>query len=183
MMFFKKQLLSETEFSEKFTKELLKRVTGLKISSIDKLEIKTEFQDSKDFRHFLDNCYSEYINEPKSETEIIKRYVNGACDIYLPKEIIKVERILPIIKDRRFVNELKKINPEFETNQIFESYNDEIFIFYAEDKENSIHYISIEDLKELDFSAENLKTKSIENLENYITIERHGENGDRKSVV
>ena len=176
-MFFKKKLLSQTEFSEKFSKELLKRVIGLKINSIKNLEIKTEFEGSNDFRHFLDNCYLEYTNEPKAITEIIERYINGACDIYLPKEEVKIERILPIIKDKRFINDLRKINPEFEKNHIYESYNDELFIFYAEDKENSIHYISIEDLKKIAFSRENLKTKAIENLENYISIERHGENG------
>ena len=46
-----------------------------------------------------------------------------------------------------------------------------------EDKENSIHYLSIADLEEIDFPEENLKIQSLENLHNYISIERHGENG------
>jgi uncharacterized protein YtpQ (UPF0354 family) len=176
-MFFKKKLLSETKFSEKFSNELKKRVIGLEIISINELEIKTKLGNKEGSRHFLNNSYSEYLKEPKSINEIIERYVIGASDVYNPKDIVKIENILPIIKDKRFIEELKRINSGFEKSHIFESYNNELFIFYAEDKENSIHYISREDLLNIDFSEENLKTKSLENLNNLITIERHGENG------
>lgn len=176
-MFFKKKLLTETEFSEKFTKELMKKVIGLKVISISNLEIRTEYENSNDYKHFLNNCYSEYTNEPKSINETIEKYLSGASEIYLPEENVKPERILPIIKDKRFVEDLRQINPEFAQNHIYEPYNDEIFIFYAEDRENSIHYISRNDIEKIDFLEENLRQKSIENLENLISIERHGENG------
>lgn len=52
-----------------------------------------------------------------------------------------------------------------------------MFVFYAEDRENSIHYISKNDLEEINFSIEDLKEKSIENLLNSFEMKRHGENG------
>ena len=51
-MFFKKKLLSETEFSEKFAKQLTKKVKSLKIISINELEVKSEFNEGK-HQHFL----------------------------------------------------------------------------------------------------------------------------------
>ena len=50
-------MLNEIEFSEEFAKRLIKKVEGLKIDSINGLEIKTEFENSNEYKHFLDNCY------------------------------------------------------------------------------------------------------------------------------
>lgn len=176
-MFFKKKLLSENEFAKKFAKELLKKVNGLRITSIRNLEIVAEYKGVNDYKHFLDNCYLEYIGEAKLINEIIERYINAAYEIYLPKENVNPGRIFPIVKDKRFIKGLREANVDFEKSHIFESYNDELFVFYAEDRENTIHYLSKDDLKDINFPIDNLKEKAIENLENSIKIERHGDNG------
>lgn len=175
-MFFKKKPLSETEFSKKFAKLLVKKVKGLEITSIKELEIKSEF-DGRNSQHFLDNAYSEYENDPKLIKQIFQKYLNGLSEMFLPKELLKEDRILPIIKDKRFIKSLEEINPDFEANHIYEFYNDEIVIFYAEDKENSIQYISREDLMEINFPIENLYKKAIQNLSDQFQMKRHGENG------
>jgi uncharacterized protein YtpQ (UPF0354 family) len=175
-MFFKKKPLNEAEFAEKFAKQLIKKVKGLKISSINNLEIKSEFNDGE-HQHFLNNAYSEYINDPKFIKKVIEKYVNGTTDMFLPKQLLNVERILPVIKDRRFIKSLENINADFKKNHIFKFYNDELIVFYVEDRENSIHYIAEDDLEEINFPIENLKEKAIENLLNNIEMERHGEDG------
>ena len=175
-MFFRKKLLDETQFSERFTKQLIKKVKGLKIISINNLEIKSEFNEGK-HEHFLNNAYSEYINDPKLIKKIIEKYVNGTFAMFLPKKLLDIERILPVIKDRRFVKSLEDINADFEENHIYEFYNDELIVFYVEDRENSIHYISKDDLEEINFPIENLNEKAVENLSNNFEKKRHGENG------
>ncbi|MFQ6602526.1 DUF1444 family protein [Flavobacterium sp. C3NV] len=175
-MFFKKKPLKETEFAEKFAKQLLKKIKGLKITLINELEVRSEFNGGA-HKHFLDNCYSEYIADTKSIKKTIEKYIVSIAEIYLPKEFVKVERILPIIKDKRFVKSLEEINVDFRKSHIYEPYNDELFVFYAEDRENSIHYISKNDLEEINFPIEDLKEKSIENLLNSFEMKRHGENG------
>lgn len=175
-MFFKKKLLSETEFSEKFAKQLTKKVKGLKIISINELEVKSEFNEGK-HQHFLNNAYSEYINDPKFIKEIIEKYVKGTFAMFLPKELLDVERILPVIKDRRFIESLEGLNADFEENHVYEFYNEELVVFYVEDRENSIHYIAKDDLKEINFSIENLREKALENLSNNFEMKRHGESG------
>ena len=117
-MFFKKKLLSELEFSKKFSKKLIQKVKGLKIVSINELEIKSHFNEG-DYQHFLDNAYSEYLNEPKFVKEIIQKYLNGISEMFLPEELLKVERILPIIKDKRFLKSLEELNSDFENKVNF----------------------------------------------------------------
>lgn len=111
-MFFKKKPLKETEFAEKFAKQLLKKIKGLKITLINELEVRSEFNGGA-HKHFLDNCYSEYIADTKSIKKTIEKYIVSIAEIYLPKEFVKVERILPIIKDKRFVKSLEEINVDF----------------------------------------------------------------------
>lgn len=176
-MFFRKKKLSEIEFAKRFAKQLAEAVIGLEIVSINDLEIRTKFEDSGEFTHFLDNCYSEYSNDPKAIKETIERYVIGAKSLYLPKEPIQLDRILPVIKDHRFISDLKEINPEFEDKHVYEPYNSELFIFYAEDKDHSVNYLTQEELKSVAISREHLKSKAIENLKNIISIESHGDNG------
>lgn len=176
-MFFKKKLLSENEFAKKFANELIKKVKGLKINSINNLEIVTELNGISDYKYFLDNCYSEYVRDPKLVNDIIERYLRGASEMYLPKENVNIDKIIPIIKNKRFVKSVKEINASFEQDHILEAYNEELFIFYAEDKEESIYYLSNQDLKDINFPIENVKEKAIENLKNTVKFRREGKDG------
>ncbi|MRX68302.1 Protein of unknown function [Flavobacterium resistens] len=175
-MFFRKRLLSEGDFAAKFAKQLIKNNKGLKIISINELEVKSEFNEGE-HQHFLNNAYSEYVNDPKFIKRIIEKYVNGLSSMFLPKELLDAEKILPVIKDRRFIKSLEDINADFEKNHIYEFYNEELIVFYVEDRENSIHYLSKDDLEEINFSIDNLRRKAIENLSNNFEMKRHGENG------
>ena len=170
------KLLSELLFAEFFASRLVHKVAGLKIAKIEGLEIQTEYDVNSDFKHFLDNAYKEYLGETEELEEIITRYLNTSNSLYFKSdENININDILPVIKDYRFVAHLKEINPDFEQHIIFEKYNEELFIFYVEDSETNISYLNKEDLATLNISFTDLKSKAIENLENSINIERHGE--------
>lgn len=175
-MFFKKRLLTETEFTLKFTNKLSKNLSGLKIISVSELDVKSEYN-GVEHHFFLNNAYSEYLMDPKSIKETIEKYLKSAFETCQPKEAVNINKIFPIIKDKRFLNNLREITSEFEKKHIYEFYNDELVIFYAEDKEHSIQYISKEDLDGVNFSLERLKEKAVENLESSLKIERHGEDG------
>lgn len=170
------KLLPEFSFTALFASRLVDKVDGLQILKIDELEIQTEYDRRSDYKHFLDNAYKEYLGEPEELEEIITRYLNTSNSLYFKSdENININDILPVVKDYRFVESLKEINADFEQNIIFEKYNEELFIFYVEDTETNINYISKEDFTTLNISFTDLKSKAIENLENSINIERHGE--------
>lgn len=170
-------MLTETEFSQEFANRLIKKVEGLKIVSINKLEIQTEFENSNDYKHFLDNCYSEYIREPEEIEEIMEKYLNAADSLYKTKQTLSINDILPVIKDERFIQSIIEINPDFQKNHTYEKYNDKLYIFYVEDTETNINYLTQDDFKKLNIEQSQLKKIAIENLSNSIEIERHGENG------
>lgn len=176
-------MLTEIQFSEKFAKRLVEKVNGLKIYSMNGLEIQTEYENSNEFKHFLDNCYSEYLREPEEIEEIFLKYLNSAESIYKPSENINISDILPVIKDERFLKNIEEINPNFELDYIFEKYNNELYIFYVEDTETNINYLTKDDFEKLNIEKEELQKIAIENLSNSVEIEKHGEDGYYMLIV
>lgn len=170
-------MLNEIEFSTEFAKRLTEKVEGLKIFSINGLEIQTEFENSNEYKHFLNNCYSEYLREPESIEEVFEKYLNSSSSLYKPNGNINISDILPVIKDERFLQSILEINPNFEKNHTFEKYNSELYIFYVEDTETNINYLTQEDFEKLNVEKSELRRIAIGNLSNSIEIERHGENG------
>ena len=172
------RLLNEKEFTEMFAEKLCEKNEGLKISFLRHLEVETEFNGSSGTRHFLDNAYLEYQSNSNDLDEILTRYLKVSDSLYNYKtDFVNVNDILPVIKDLRFIEHLKEVQPDFEDNLLFEKYNDELFIFYVEDTETNINYLNREDFLSLQMNFSDLKLKSIENLENSVKIEKHGENG------
>lgn len=96
-------MLTESEFVEKFAQRLVQKIDGLKIHSTNHLEIRTEFQGSNEYKHFLDNCYSEYLRYPDEIEEIFERYLNVGKSFYEIRKEINLKNILPVIKDGRFI--------------------------------------------------------------------------------
>ncbi len=176
-------MLTESEFVEKFAQRLLQKIDGLKIYSINHLEIRTEFQGSNENKHFLDNCYSEYLRDPNEIEEIIERYLNVGKSFYETKKEININNVLPVIKDGRFIQNLIDFDNNFENNIVFEKYNDELYIFYVEDTETNINYLTQEDFEKLNIEKSELKNIAIENLSNSVEIEKHGEDGYYMLVV
>ncbi len=170
-------MLNETEFSEEFAKRLIQKVDGLKIYSINGLEIQTEFENSNEYKHFLDNCYTEYLREPEEIEEIFEKYLNSSDSLYKPKLTLSINDILPVIKDERFIQSIIELKPDFNKNFIYEKYNDELYILYVEDTETNINYLTQEDFTKLNIKQSELKEIAIENLWNSVELEKHGENG------
>ncbi len=176
-------MLTESEFSKEFANSLLQKVDGLKIFSIEGLEIQTEFEGSSEYRHFLNNCYSEYLRDPEDIEEIFIKYLNATNSIYRTSENIKLNDILPVIKDGRFLQSLITLSDNSEENNVFEKYNTELYIFYVEDTETNINYLKKEDIDNLNISLDELRDIAIENLLNSVEIEKHGEDGYYMLVV
>lgn len=176
-------MFTESEFSKEFVSRLTQKVDGLKIFSINGLEIQTEFEGSTEYRHFLDNCYSEYLRNPDDIEEIFIKYLNAADSIYQINDNINLNNILPVIRDGRFLQNLRDLHDNFEENNVFEKYNDELYIFYVEDTETNIKYLDKEDFENLNLNLDELKEIAIGNLLNSVEIEKHGEEGYYMLVV
>ena len=58
--------------------------------------------------------------------EILERYSEGSKILYSEKKAIDIKRIIPIIKDERFVLEMQNLIGEFENKHLFEKYNSDL---------------------------------------------------------
>lgn len=172
------KILTEIQFSNYYFEKLSKKVDKISLVNIETLQIKTQDNKGGKYSHYLNNAYSEYCLDPEELDEIIERYTNGSKNMYLGKEPIKLDRIVPIIKDHRFVSELSDLTVDFEESHVFEKYNSDLFIFYAEDLENTISYLQKEDLRSLNIDIFQLKELAINNLNLIIeNIERNSNQG------
>ena len=174
---FKNTTLSEAEFSKKFATALQKKVLGLEIVSIHDLTIHTQFRQSKKYNHILSACYTEYLKNPTAISSIVEKSINGIREFYDSKTSISIDRILPVLKDKRFLDHLESLHPGHEITHVYQKYNSELYIFYVEDKEDTITYLTQKHLQMLRLCPEYVKTKALENLKDVLVIERHGENG------
>ena len=176
MLNFLKKKNKELLFTEKYFECLNKLIENLTLIELSELIIKTEYNDEIK-THYLDNAYSEVLRG-SNETEIIEKYLESTISLYQPKSKLDTERIIPNIKDSRYLTELKNINNGKIESLVYEKYNEDLYIFYAEDLEHSIEYLNQEDLTENNIQINSLKELSVNNLMDTIpNIERNGDNG------
>ncbi|MCB9278070.1 MAG: DUF1444 family protein [Lewinellaceae bacterium] len=167
----------ELQFTRLYFKKLKKKIQGLALVSLKELEIKTKFK-GNDLTHYLNNAYAEYVREKYDKNEIIDRYIRAALTLYQPKPEYSHDRIVPNIRDRRYLEELRRIRQNKEIEYVYEEYNDELYIFYAQDTEHSISYLVKDNIEEYSIETAGLKERAIKNLLNILpNIESQGENG------
>lgn len=169
------------EFTKEYFDSLTNRFPAAKFTMIDDSTIQSKFQD-EDIRISVDNAYKEYQNEPDSLREILSRYLNVTSEAYNPKEAISINGIIPIIKPVSYLQDIKnaasKMGATKDVEGVYERYNDQLIIVYAEDSKNSIRYLTKEDLQSLSINKDSLKQLSIRNLDRLlINITRQGGDG------
>lgn len=135
-----------------------------------------------EYKYYLDNAYKEYKLQPDSIKSIIDRYIKSAVDFYPESKKIDIHRIVPIIKPISHLNDLKSMSKEQGHEQepwiIYEKYNDDLIIVYAEDTEKNIRYFNENDFKNLNISKDTLLQFALNNLKSILPkIERTGDNG------
>lgn len=157
------ELLSQNEFTELIIKKLIERIKGVKIISKESLIIVTEYKDEKiTYKYF--KCYEEYLKHPTELDRILNSYVNVTYDAHIHKGApLETSKIFPMIRNKDFLKTVSESEHDFE-KIIFDHYNEELLVFYVEDRENSIYFVRQTDVLNLNYSIEYLKKKAIENL-------------------
>ena len=108
MINFFKRPSKELKFTKEFFILLSKNVSDLELVSLKDLEIRTKHKE-RELTHYLDNAYSEYLRNENEKEEILDRYIASTLDLYKPKDKFNLDRIVPVIKDSRYINELKRL--------------------------------------------------------------------------
>ena len=102
-------VLSPKQFTDAFIFELKKAYPKSEIIKKGDLELRVKNQDSSDHSVFLDNAYDSYKQDPSQLQDIIARYVVSAVEtLNYNKDTIDINRIVPIIKDIPWIDEIKQ---------------------------------------------------------------------------
>jgi uncharacterized protein YtpQ (UPF0354 family) len=169
------------EFTNQYFDSLTKRFPTAKFTIVDDSTIESKFNDN-DIRISIDNAYKEYQAEPDSLPKVLTKYLTVASELYSPKEKISIDRIVPIIKPISYLDDIKSVASKMGATKdiegVYEKYNDQLIIAYAEDTKNSIRYLTHDDIRALSVSEDSIKQIAIRNLDKLLTnIQRKGGDG------
>lgn len=176
----KKDVLSATEFANKYLFALKKNNHSVDYSLAPDLSVNAKYNGS-DYTHFSDNAYREYLIDPDSIDQVIAKFTQTANEVYKESKRINSKNIIPVIKSADFINEVKRLvgaTDSTKSSPIFEKYNDELLIVYAEDDEKSVRYFTQNEFDKLHISHDSLAVIALANLDRILTkAERTGNNG------
>lgn len=178
---FQSQLMNEERFTNYYFECISNKYPGVTYEISSSLTLKAT-KDGKEVFHYLDNVFKEYKLEPKRLKETIDKYVEGSEELYKEQIEIDINRIVPMIKPKKYLEIVTKLREEIKTEKsdlVWETYNEELIIIYAEDKEKSISYFNQEDFEKSGIERRKLKDIAIENLSEIIPkIEKSGDEGN-----
>src|SRR5260221_14741479 len=108
------------------------------------------------------------MRRPAAGPEIIQRYVAGLSQMGGEEIPIDRSRIVPIVKDKAWIGDmreaLKARGAQQPLEQVFDELNAELVVVYAEDNPKSIRYLTPKQFEDLGIPREGLRELAIENL-------------------
>jgi uncharacterized protein YtpQ (UPF0354 family) len=168
--------LNKIEFTNQYLKMLNSTFPNIEYEVVDSLGI-MGWINGDEILHSLDNAYLEYIEDPELKEDVFNKYLNATKEIYGEQNDYQNDKIVPIIKPTDFLNSGTINGKTLDNfNFVYEAYNENLVIIYAEDKETTISYLDISEIEQRGVSRKNLLENSVINLNAIIpTIERNGD--------
>ena len=176
-------VITRSEFTREFAESLAEARAGLKVNIVRDLELKVTSADGREWTSFLDNAYDAYKQNPKAKTDVIKTYVAASVETLGGKrDGVDSTRIVPVIKDRPWLAETRQAllsrGATEVPEHVFEDFNEDLIVVYAEDLPKGIRYLAPADLKDTKIQRGELRGLACDNLKRLLPkIERHGANG------
>ena len=173
--------LTVKEFTKKYYDSLTIKFPTAKFSIIDDSTVEAKIE-GYDVRLAADNAYKEYLADTASLQQVLSRHLASASALNTIGGKISVDRIVPIIKPANFLEGVNQTAAKMGATKsaagVYEKYNDQLIIAYAEDTENNIRYLTPGDRDSLSINKDSLRPIAIRNLGRILTnVQRQGDNG------
>ncbi len=177
-------ILSETGFRDQYTKVLRQLEPAIVTEASGDLGVKISLGE-RVHHAYLDNAYHEYQRDPTSLDDVLDRWAQAAVGSLrtLETEDIDLARIVPVIKDARYVSDVRQsmIDAGHDVSK-FDMYHEKLNagldVLYALDSEHDMRYLGTADIAPLGMTPEELRDHAIANLKRILPpIERRGDNG------
>ncbi|HEX2853027.1 MAG TPA: DUF1444 family protein [Opitutaceae bacterium] len=160
---------SPADFTRAYAKAFREAAPHLKIVIVKDLELKLADGAENEHLIYLDNAYQSYQESPATGRDVIRRYVASTIESLTPDaNELQRDRIVPIIKDRAWLEEMRAVQPKGEKTskpgQVWEDYNEDLVIVYAEDSPRNIRYFGADDLAKIKLAPADLRAIAVKNL-------------------
>lgn len=166
-------------FTKQFHQALHQQVEELTLVSLKPLEIVVQHQGNK-YTHFLNNFYLDYQRAEclEEQQELLQKRLNMAVNLCQPTPDFDYSNIVPIVKDLRYINHVKELCQPKPLPLYYESYNEWLYILYAQDRKERISYLTPQDITNHQIDTSKLRALGLKNLlERLTNIEMHGDYG------
>lgn len=161
-------LVSRSRFTEEFAATLRQSVPQLEIMVTGDLELQIQGPSGGDNQCYLFNAYSRYLLDPEKKEEIFSKF----CASFREQssnsaEIVDRARLVPILKDKAWIAEMDQSIKERKAKgitSVYEPYNDELVVVYAQDTPTNVRYLTSEDVGKLRIEMSELRSLAWANL-------------------
>lgn len=166
------ETMNPQQFTQAFVKALAAAQPDAAATIKRDLEVAIRYPGDGTHNAFLDNAYLQYQREPKELRSVLDTVVAALGEARAKAAPIDRTRIVPIVKDRRWLAELQAAvkagggTAGFEN--VVEELNDELVVVYAEDTPKNINYFSARDFAQTGVARTELRALAVANLKRLI---------------
>jgi uncharacterized protein YtpQ (UPF0354 family) len=160
--------LSPAEFTREFTSALRAALPTSVVTVKSDLNLVIKNDDGTEAQAFLVNAYQDYVaGPPDGYQSVIRKYVAAIADQQRFRTAkIDRARLVPVIKDRGWLadSQDKLIGAKGLPVYVYEPYNDDLVILYAEDTPHNIRYVPPKELDAAGVARVDLRALATANL-------------------
>ena len=170
------QTLNSQTFTEEFARALTAALPTATVTVKGDLALSVKEASGLDRTIFLTNAYREYSLDPKRFGDIVKGFVAAMARSGTGQAKLDHSRIVPVIKDRKWLDDLHKMHKAQGKDQehLSESFNNELVVVYAEDDPTRMRYLTTSE--DIGVGRQELRALAVENLKRILPkIEMRGD--------
>ncbi len=164
----RESILSPADYTARCAAEIRKVNPALKVELVRDLQLRVADAHGKLMSVFLDNGYTEYRANPTELSAIVARYAASAGEPVERDRKLDPKRITPVIKDAGWLAEIRASllarGAKEPPSSVFESFNDQLVIIYAEDTPRNLRYVTPKEIEATGLKRENLRNLAVNNL-------------------
>ncbi len=178
----KSPVLTPSQFTREFAEAICRSLAGLRVEVVRDLELKVTTSEGEERVCSLDNPYAAYRQDRTRLAELQRSFITALETIMAPRQAVDSTRIVPVIKDRLWLEGGRTMLPESDAEKIREVLRDDfttdLIILYAEEVQEAMRFLSHEDLEAAKIERKELRTLACENLKRLLPkMECHGSDG------
>jgi uncharacterized protein YtpQ (UPF0354 family) len=137
------ETLSPAQFTERFATALQAEIPTAKIAVAGELKVLARKDNGTFADVALDNAYKNYNANMQRFDALVKAYAAALTERVAPAQAkLDLTRIVPVVKTRAWLAELRKTLLAQGAEPVFDDFNGELVVVYAEDSQSRIRYLN-----------------------------------------